>query len=307
MNNNEQNNYILDLLSINKNKIGILNKMLELELDGKKDSQDYVNFVNLYKRVNSSLTEKINTFNYDKETMVHDIFRYDSRLAKEVSLGEIISSDEVKLLSLKKSMTDFGLPFLELYAKSNVVKYDDINIESENEVNANLINHYMVSDFTNLLFYEIQECIRSNELSLENKKELLKYKYNLIFLVPNLEIAAIKSNFEMFEEPKVANKQSIINAGMNYDDYTSYLDNALYEKLSFTVYKALFDAIKYDIYISPIDILIVRACALKINNIELLNKLDVGQTDIEGVCSDVANIIINVIEECKSVKAASYK
>ena len=298
---------MLEIIEINKNKKEILNNMADLELNGMSETNEYINLINLYKRLASNLIKIIREIDINDSLIItRTISRLNPVLYQAITFDDILDKADDQYLSFKKLFVDLGAKLLVLYKEDaqDQLKKEiayvcalfgiDVSDEDEIEVDTELINDYMTSDFTNVLYSEIVKLLNFANISLENKKELLKLKYNLIYLAPNIESRAIETAFSIPDVPRLTDINKIIDTGIDYSEYLNKLDGIMIELLDFLVNNCLHMSNMNNKSLELIDLVFIKTYASTLNNSELLDLISLDKTNVNSKNYIIAS---NLIEE----------
>ena len=281
---------MLEIIRINDNKKNILNNMLKLELEDKTDSLEYINYIDFYKRLSSNLINTINKLDTRERLIIgREICRLNPIIYQPINLKDTITNTD-KFIVLKKTLVDLGSNFMILYQddEEELLKKERVREEmeycysmygyspdiEETLIDSDLVNHYMVSDFTNVLYSQINNTL-NNEISKDKKLELLKLKYNTIFLVPNIESRALQTSFLIPNTPRLTDKHSIIDTGIVYKDYVNKLDSVMVKYLE--------DSINISNPNDTIDLIFIKTYASILNDTELFDLIQIDNNTINDV------------------------
>ena len=296
---------MLEIIEINKNKKEILNNMADLELNGMSETNEYINLINLYKRLASNLIKIIREIDINDSLIItRTISRINPVLYQSITFDDILDKVDDQYLNFKRLFIDLGSKLLILYKEDaqDQLKKEiayvcalfgiDVSDEDEIEVDTELINDYMTSDFTNVLYSEIVKLLNFANISLENKKELLKLKYNLIYLAPNIESRAIETAFSIPDVPRLTDINKIIDTGIDYSEYLNKLDGIMIELLDFLVNNCLHMSNMNNKSLELIDLVFIKTYASTLNNSELLDLISLDKTNVNSKNYIIASSLI---------------
>ena len=282
---------MLEIIRINNNKISILNRMLELEKNNKLDSSEYINFVDLYKRVSSNLVKiKDNLDIKERLIIARTMCRLNPIMCETITFKETISNKDDHFLVFKKTLIDLGSELMILYQEDRreLIKkelayvYSLFGVSSgieEPKIDSELVNHYMVCDYTNSLYSQINNLLNNETLEQKDKDKLLKLKYNTIFFAPNIETRAIQTAFLIPNNPRLTDQNAIVDTGMDYYDYINKLDSVMIELLEDTINNSLHYSNLNNTNNNLIDLLFMKAYASLLNDTELLDLIQLDKTN----------------------------
>lgn len=150
---------------LNKQKLNILLRMAELEYENKQDWKEYVALVDYFEFMCSISREKLAQVTEREKSEISELIGdLNPTVLNAVNFKEILNFSEQSII-LKRTAFDCGLPFLTMYAsESNMQPIDSIiqellgieAEESQKDINGELVNSYMVSDFVNSFYHSLQ-------------------------------------------------------------------------------------------------------------------------------------------------------
>jgi len=297
---------MLKIIKLNKCKKHLLNDMAILELENKDNSDDYISLINLYKRVSSDLDKVIPELDTKEKLIITRVIsRLNPVLYQPITLNDSLTNTDDQILIFKKTFIDLGSPLMVLYNdKEEMLKNQliyaystlgiDITISEEEKIDSELVNYYMTSDFTNVLYSEVSNICNFGGFTKKFKRELLKLKYNLIYLAPNLEKRALKTAFSIPDVPSLTDCDAIIDTGINYKKYLSELDGIMIDLLDHSINACLHES---DMNVTPIDLinlLFIKTYAALISDTELLDCITIETTNAN---SDNYFMAVELIKE----------
>ncbi len=136
----------------------------------------------------------------------------------------------------------------------------------------------MVCDYTNVLYSQINDLLNTDMLTDYGRLNLLKMKYNLIFIAPNIEFRAIQSAFLISEFPKLIDREDIFDSGIKYSDYLNKLDSVMVNSLENEIYSSLHTKNMNKGPIRLADLVFIKTFASILNDTELLDYIEVDKT-----------------------------
>ncbi len=241
------------ILNINSCKKELLQQMLELEYNGLIDSEEYSTNFNFYMKLTSMLLEEVDSLDEKEKLMIiSHLRRLNKETLKVVSLKDLISKKSDEFVIAQRTILDLGAELEQLYTENRKEKLKrelvrvcstyDIAMDMEKDLcvpDEELVNHYMVCDYTNVVYSQINELLNSDIISDLGRFHLLKMKYNLIFIAPNIETRAIESAFYISDNPRLVDRHYIYDSGIKFGDYLSKLDNVMITNLEKELYSSL--------------------------------------------------------------------
>ena len=304
----------LEIIELNKRKKDIINLMSGLDFDDKTDTDDYYNYINLYKRTCSTYNKKIEDLDLeDRYNIEHYILELNPVFNKQRPFSHILSSSDDKYISFRRMFIDLGSKLLLLYvnqpksALQQALSLLGLSIgdyEMQTDIDDDYVNGCMVSDFTNVLYTEINRFLNCN-LSKENKELLMKLKYNLIFLAPPIEQRAIITGFDIPNVPHLVDKDTIYDTGLNYQEYTTELDSVMSRWLEALIHSCLNNTNFNIKSLDLLDIVFIKAFASTLEDYELLDYLQVKHNNVNSV--NFINAVNLINEALNQSKAAAIK
>lgn len=280
----------LEIIKVNNGKKKLLNQMLELDYVGLIDSEDYLTKIDLYKRLSSRAKKLIDDLDEKQKLLIISNIR---RLNKEVLIGatlkDAISKKSDGYIVLQRTMIDLGLELTQLYRENRAekLKRELVNVcsmygvELEDEIKTAdewLINHYMVCDYTNVLYSQISELLKSEKLTDIGRLNLLKMKYNLIFIASNMETRAIQNAFLISDNPRLIDRNDIYESGIEYRDYLNKLDSIMVSFLENDIYSSLHIKNMNRQPICLADLIFIKTYASILSDDELLDCIELDKT-----------------------------
>ena len=295
---------LLEIIELNKSKKKVINNMAKLEMENKIDSEEYINQIDFYKRLSSKLVKTIDNIDIkDELIMTRVISRLNPSLYEPQSMGDIISSDNDDTVVYRKLIVDLGSNLMTLYQETPQQTMSqqlvntlamfgfEIEIVNENKINQDEVNYYMCSDLTNSLYSAVSSFLEKKELDNNTKEKLLRIKYNLIYMSPNLERRAIQTAFSIPSKPRLAVIDEIINTGMEYKDYLSTLDSIVISYLENVITASLHESSMNNQNIDLIDLIFIKAYAILLNDKELIDCILLDVTNANSmnyiICSNI--------------------
>lgn len=305
---------MLKMLELNQRKKGILDTMASIELEKGIDNEDYHSFISLYKRVYNELNDMIEMLD-DKEKILirNNITTSNKEINRPIIFSDAAIKKDDKYLEYRRILTDLGSKFLIIYndsindiAKNQILNalaiYGiELDLEEENVIDGEQVNNYMCSDFDNVLYTETIKLLEKNYITSIQKKELIRIKYNLLFLSPNLEKRALETSFYISSIPKLASVDLIYESGIRYTDYLSYLDAIMSDLLEKRIKTQMLFSKVYGTSIALGDLIILKAYASILNDPELLDCITVGDNTLYNLgYANTRCIIENALKDSKS-------
>ena len=281
-----------DLININSNKKKLLSIMLELEYNGLEDSKEYFNNVDLYKRPTSMGVRLIDELDEkEKLRIISHLRRLNKEALYKVSLKDVISKKSDGYIIAQRTIMDLGAEIEQLYTENRTEKLKrelvrvcstyDLDIDMDEDIcvpDEVLVNHYMVCDYTNVIYTQINELLGTDILTDYGRLNLLKMKYNLLFLAPNIETRAIENAFDISDSPRLVDRNDIYDSGIKFRDYLSKLDNVMVTNLEKELYSSLHKKNMKRGPISLADLVFIKTYASILSDTELLDYVEVDKT-----------------------------
>lgn len=281
-----------ELLNNNTNKKKLLKEMLELEYFGMENSEEYLTKVDLYKRLTSIEIRLVDELD-DKEKLkiISHLRRLNKDVLYRISLKDAISIKNDNYLIIQRTIIDLGSELTQLYHENRTEKLKreliracstyDLNIDMDEDIcvpDEVLVNHYMVCDYTNVIYAQINELLGTDILTDYGRLNLLKMKYNLIILAPNIETRAIENAFDISDSPRLVDRNDIYDSGIKFRDYLSKLDNVMVTNLEKELYTSLHKKNMNRGPISLADLVFIKTYASILSDTELLDYVEVDKT-----------------------------
>lgn len=311
-------NRMLEIIKINEKKKSILDLMKDLELNDQLNTEEYYNYADLYKRICRDYNNILNVTDEDECNEIRNsILILNPILTRQLPFSSIIESDNKKYLTLKRINVDLGAKLIRLYnnQEESALKNAfsmlgiEIDIETENDVDTDLTNECMASDFSNVLYTELVKSI-DNTTSKEQKEKLLKMKYNLIYFSPFIERRALLTSFDIPKYPHLVNSEIIYETGLNYDQYNGEFDGIMLNWLEALIKKCIFDHNFNEGTIDLTDLVFLKTFAACLDDSELLDCICVeGNNACSTKCLEAIDIINDTLDQCKldSMKNKTYR
>lgn len=187
-----------------------------------------------------------------------------------VNFKEILNFSE-QGITLRKTAFDCGLPFLTMYTPKQPINsiiqqlFGIDTEESQEDINGELVNSYMVSDFINSLYHFIQNTYSYDTVEEEERKLLLSWKYKMIFLFSNLESRALLTRFSIPEYPYFTSNVEIRTTGLTEEEYRDNLNSVAID----TIMSLLSSACQNKEKIGLFNTILLKSLAALLNNKEL--------------------------------------
>lgn len=305
---------LLEIIELNKSKKKVINNMARLEMANEIDKEEYINQIDFYKRLSSKLAKITDNINVEDElVMTKVISRLNPSFYEPTFMGDIISSNNDDTVVYRKLLVDLGSRLMTLYQESpqqtinqqivNVLAMFGLEVEisNENNINEEEVNYYMCSDLTNSLYSAINSFLKKENLDKNTKESLLRIKYNLIYIAPNLERRAIQTAFSIPSKPRLANIDEIVSTGMKYEDYLSTLDSIIIDYLESIITTSLHESNMNNQPIDLIDLIFIKAYVLLLNDKELIDCISLDITNANSINYIIrSNIIKEVLKESRN-------
>ena len=299
----------LDIIELNKKKKELLNEIANLDFLCMKQTEDYYNYADLYKKTSSLYKSKIDNISFEEKVEIEKyILDLNPIFGNPISFSHTISSTNEQYITFRKMFIDFGTKLLQLYVNKPKAPLEyvfsllGINIDSSSinvGIDEELVNDCMVSDFTNVLYSEINQFLDCN-LSSENREMLTRLKYNVIYLAPDVEKRALLTGFDIPKNPHLVDRDTIYETGLSYQEYVTGLDMVMVNWLEALIDNCLHHS---DLNYIPIDLLnlvFIKAFGSTLDDYELLDCL---KADYNNVCSknyiDAVSLINEALNQCK--------
>ncbi|MBE6158990.1 MAG: hypothetical protein E7159_04115 [Firmicutes bacterium] len=280
------------ILNINSCKKHLLQQMLELEYNGLIDSKEYSTNFNFYKKLTSMLLEEVDNLDEKEKLMIiSHLRRLNKETLKAISLKDLICKKGDEFVIAQRTILDLGAELEQLYTENRKEKLKrelvrvcstyDIAMDMDEDLcvpDEELVNHYMVCDYTNVVYSQINDLLNSDIISDLGRFHLLKMKYNLIFVAPNIETRAIESAFYISDNPRLVDRHYIYDSGIKFGDYLSKLDNVMVTKLERELYTSLHLKSMKRGPIRLSDLVFIKTYASILSDTELLDYVEVDKT-----------------------------
>ena len=168
-----------ELLNNNTNKKKLLKEMLELEYFGMENSEEYLTKVDLYKRLTSMGVRLIDELDEkEKLKIISHLRRLNKDVLYRISLKDAISIKSDNYLIIQRTIIDLGSELTQLYHENRTEKLKrelvrvcstyDLNTDMDEDIcvpDEVLVNHYMVCDYTNVIYTQINELLGTDILT----------------------------------------------------------------------------------------------------------------------------------------------
>ena len=293
----------LEIIELNNRKKELLNLMSDLDFVDRTNTEDYYNYIDLYKRTCSSYNNKIEVLNEnDKYNIEHYILGLNPVFNKQIPFSHILASSDDKYIAFKRMFVDFGSKLLLLYVNKtqssleNVFHMLGLNISVDTvqtDIDNDYVNECMIADFTNVLYTEISKLLDC-KLSYENKDLLMRLKYNMMFISPAVERRAIMTEFDIPKTPHLVDKNTIYETGLSYHEYTAELDNIMTKWLEGLINSCLYYSSFTDNPIDLLNLVFIKAFGSTLEDTEILDCL---KADYNNVNSNNYINAVNLINE----------
>lgn len=261
MNNNMDT--LLSLVELNKVKYNILTKMKNLELKNGINTKEFKELINNYKLTSSFYNKKLLNINEDdKMELINIIALLNSdkdTSNSNYNYADLLNSDD-KILVLRKTTLDLGHSLLLIYNKLELPGFLGYLFDQQtSEVDSEMINKLMVSQFNHELISSINDAINTLQF---NNEELMLWKYNLIFLYKEIEERVVNNDFIILKDINYVNINYVSNYGLSKEEYIDNADVNFAEWLSKLIISTVRKAQKdKNLDINLIDILFIDTLA----------------------------------------------
>ena len=297
---------MLDLIQLNKSKIGILEQMMTLEYQHKEETEDYYAFIDLYKKTASSVIKITDEFDLEERSeIMKELLAINPEFYRQVAFSQTLTGVSEQYLAVKKTFMDLGTHLLQLYypkkSISNPLKVvlsmlGMDNEEENNDIDPVLANSCMVSDFTNILYSEVNKFLNFS-VNEENRILLLRMKYNLIYLSSDIEKRAILTSFSIPENPSLIDADTIYKTGMTKAEYLDSFDTTMVRWLELLVNDSLYHTDFRKEAINLTSLVFIKAFASSLSDKELIDCIPV---EVSSVCNENCATTIALIKEALS-------
>lgn len=237
---------ILSLIELNKKKQNILNQMKKLEYHHKENTSEFIDLITVYEIICATINKKLLSINEKEKNELMEIITSFNEKKEITSFQKLIEYGSQEIV-IKRTIVDLGAKLLILFKndnrKNNMINqiynffgiYED---EEKQELNEELINDFMVSDFNNTILSNVLKRLE-NTTKISERKQLLDFKYNLLFLSPNLEERALRNKFLIQTKPSLVSEISIETTGLTSTYYLDYIDSLMANWLDLTIQSVL--------------------------------------------------------------------
>lgn len=300
---------MLKTIELNDQKMDILNLMMNLELNNQNEIDDYYNYASLYKRVCKKCNEQISNINLEEGNEIkQSLMQVNPVLIRQIPFSSILESDNLKFLVFKRINVDLGNKLMQIYNDNEKLSIEKafsklglrVDVSTSNNINYELANECMVSDFNNVLYTEICKLIDSTDYN-EERKRLLKIKYNLIYVSPYIERRVLLTLFDTPSYPHLVDMNQIYETGLTYQEYTQDFDEIMGGWLELSIKNCLFlnDFNKTSIDLN--NLIYLKCFASCISDSELLDCLTVDANNVHSNnYIKAVNTINSILEESKT-------
>lgn len=230
----------ISINQLNRQKLNVLLKMLELEEIGKIDSPEYIKYIEIFELICSIQNKNLGKIGLEEKEEIKEIIKeLNPTMFNRMKLETLFQSNN-DFLILKRTLIDLNLPFLVLYYPGKTQPMQLTNYlhqliglftpeeKLETTVNKELVNEYMTSDFMNVFYNTIENLSNSDTTNEEQRKQLLTWKYKSIFLSSDLERRALMTKFLIPNYPNLVNDITIETTGIKAKEYIDSLDNIIF-------------------------------------------------------------------------------
>lgn len=309
---------LLSIVELNKQKLNILSQMQKEEEINGVDSSNYIQLTDIYALICNVLHKKLIALSPEKKQRLLSIIRdFNENQIITDHILQITSLSEQKLV-LVRTIYDLGSSFISLYPNHNNSRlsyirkfFEQLGIVIEEDyptvepINANLVNEYMVSDYSNVLFQVIEERIDKTQ-DLEERKQLLSLKYHCVFLLEALEYRMLITHFSLSNHPHLIDAITIETAGITIQKYLHEFDriisSALENMIKQYTYKIIVDKESLDLDSK----IYLQAFSGLLTDKELLESLKMDIQTFAGQEEGVVDKIIEMKEILDQGEKADY-
>ncbi len=309
---------LLSIVELNKQKLNILLQMQKEEEINGVDSSNYIQLIDIYTLICDVLHKKLIGLSPEKRQKLLSIME-DFNRNKFVTdhILQVTNLPEQKLV-LVRTISDLGSSFFHLYPNHNnnrlsylqkffeqlgvVVKKD--NSESE-LINTDLVNEYMVSDYSNMLLQVIEERI-SKTKDLEEKKQLLGLKYHCIFLLEALEYRMLITNFSLSNYPHLIDAITVETAGITIQEYLNEFDLIISSSLENMVEKYAYKIMQTKRSLNLVSKIYLQVFSSLLTDKDLLECLKTEKSFLIGLEDEVVKKIIEMNQILDQGEKADY-
>lgn len=222
------------IVRLNKIKQKILNEIVSLELQNKKQTAEFYEKISNYQLTYETYNKLIKRcYEIDKSKWIELLFEIN-----HYSYGTELSSILIpnsKLLPIVRTAIDFGLTLTKFYDKKQSKNSDQLSYilnmlglaktdeEPKEENRQDIINEIINSDLFHTVMYKIEQD-KLDLLGIFNYEDLIAIKYNLILLIPELEREYVKKEFKNMTSLYLTDNLTLRFYGLELDEYKSILD-----------------------------------------------------------------------------------
>lgn len=233
MENKQSIEKLMSLIEINKAKYNTLKQLRDIELDKSIYDKEYINMVNMYEMICRTHKMKVASIEEEERIDFSNIIQDFNDLASHsIYIDRILACNE-KELAILKTLIDLNSLVFQLYVPrknersnkiNNIFNYFGLNEEKTGiQENVDLINDFMVSDLTSTIMDVLQKEIDNSD-SYTKRKQLLEWKYNVLFMFNNVESRFLMTKFSLPEHPKLISDVVIKTAGISEREYLDKLN-----------------------------------------------------------------------------------
>ena len=284
---------LVTLIELNKAKYELLFIIKDYELNNKNENKEYYQMMDLYKYTCSLYNKKLTNIDYVERLRMIDFFKsLNPKFSAGSNIFNMLLFDEKKII-YSKTLLDLGAIEFHLYNpnsnKVNIVDHvlsilnakDEDEEEEEDTVNEEMVDNYMVSDFLNMLYKCVQDEITTTT-DINDRKDLINFKYNIIFLFEVIETRNVLTNFSVPEYPNMACEIEVETTGISFEDYLDRFDSVLSTVLENNINAVLSNlAIGYYKDVDVLNKVYIKNVARLLCDKELLESVNLNVTNVK--------------------------
>lgn len=299
----------LSINQLNRQKWYTLTEMKKLELTNRSDSNQYIEWIQIFEMICSVQKKNLLKLSGEDKEKIQELITEFNPNINDMDFFEILKLENRSLI-LNRTLTDIGNPRLYLYngvdnSFNPIIEllYQIIGLnnqeESEETVNEELVNQYMVSDLMNILYQVIQDLLKEDS-EIEENEELLCLKYKLIFLSEAVETRALITKFSIPDYPNLTTNTEIEDTGLTIEEYNDSLDTSILNYIGKIV-----DKLNESLYtgkkeIDCLNIVILKALISLLKNKEICKGLIINyDEELPDYIKEQIEIISQILEEAQ--------
>ena len=228
----------------NKRKFEIIQKISELEILNRRNTDEFKKLIEGYKLINECYRNLLSRMtHYDtinwSDTLL-SLNRLEDKIQELQALNNFFKIKD-NYIPIIRSIQDFGFFPFQFVGDDNPVKLPDIGFPLGNTIIAFIgsiidekkseeidfdkdkANNIINFDFYHTIFWLLEREINSN--SFPDKKWLIHFKNNLVLLNSSLEATVISSRWDDLNRSILLDEFTIKTLGLPLDEYRKILNN----------------------------------------------------------------------------------